>query len=176
MKRLISFFVLLLIGFSTNSCAEAEKLLDVPIRFTITEEIPVHINQAVGSQNFQNTVILSIDNSDTHDYLNKIKEVKIYSLKYKLIQFSGDAACSAEADLSMDNILISSFDENVKRVVDAGTVYNVDNVDDLNKIASKLKSGHKVTAKFGGKAVSENASTNFKVKITMDVKVTANPL
>lgn len=176
MKRLMSFIVLLLIGFSTNSCDEAEKLLDVPFRFTITEEIPVHISQAVGSQDFNKTVILSIDNSDTHDYLNKIKEVKIYSLKYKLIQFSGDATGSVEADLSADNILLSSFDGNVKNVSDAGTVFNVDDVDALNEVALKLKNGHSVTARFSGEAWSENAPMDFKVQIKMDVKVTANPL
>ncbi len=176
MKKYISFIVLLLLGFSTNSCDEAEKLLDVPFNFTVTEEIPVHINQAAGSQDFMNTVILSIDNNDTHDYLNKIKEVTIKSLSYKLINHSGDNDCTASADLSIDNMKISSFSGNIKSVVDAGTVYKVDNVDDLNKIAQKLKTGHKVTAKFSGNALSQNSATDFKVQITMSVKMVANPL
>ncbi len=184
MKKYFSIIILFLFLFSFNSCDEAEKLLDVPFNFTVKEDIPVHIvsdsNPAktqvfkgVDGIPFNQSVVLSIDNSDTHDYLNKIKEVTIKSLTYQLTNYSGNANGIITAQLYAENILLASIDENVKSASDSGKIFKVDNVDVLNQMALKLKNGHQVTAKIVGNA---SIPMDFKVHIIMDVKVVANPL
>ena len=64
----------------------------------------------------------------------------------------------------------------VKTAADNGTVYTISNVDLLNKVASALKSGKSVTAKYDGTATDWCNNLSFKVQITMQVKVIANPL
>jgi hypothetical protein len=174
MKKYISIIVLFLLSFNLNSCAEAEKLLDVKIPTTITVSIPVVVQQ--GADAFSETVNLSIDNSDTHDYLNKIKEVKIESLSYKFVNFHGDSNGTVDAAFSVDNEILVQNNVTIKVEADKGTSFKVDNLTHLNKIANSLKNGHSVKAKFSGTSVCPNESMNFEVRITMKVKIIANPL
>ena len=173
MKKIISLMLFLLAGYSLNSCG-AEDLLDVTIPTTISVDIPVNIRQ--GTDNFSETVTLSIDNSDTHDYLNKIKEVKIESLSYKFVSFSGDPDGSVSATLVIGNEMVGQNNSVIKTEADNGTNFPVDNLDQLNKIANSLKNGHSVLAKFSGTSQCPNGPMSFRVRVTMRVKIIANPI
>ncbi len=174
MKNTIKFLILLVITTSFFAC---DKLTDVNFDTTITERIPVHINQTTGTSTaFNESIILSLDNNDTHDYLNDIKAVEINSLTYKLIQFSGDANGTIDVQFYIDANPLMQNDIIVKQSVDNLTIFEITDVQELNTIASALKNGHQVTARYQGNALCNNGSMDFKVEISMSVAVTANPI
>lgn len=183
MKIIFNIAVLLILAFGLQACSDAEELLDQTFSVNIDEKIPINLNLAAKStvidcapKAFSGTEILTIDNSDTHDYLNKIKSVEVKSLSYKVVDFVGPATSAIAASLYINNELLATENIVVKTAADNGTVYNISNVDLLNKVATALKNGKSVTAKYEGTATNWCDNLSFKVQITMQVKVTANPL
>ena len=83
MKNYITLFVLILAGFGFYACSEdsVSELLEKDLSISEKIEIPVHIDKTDGTwATFDNTKEISIDNAQTHDYLNRIKSVKIVSV------------------------------------------------------------------------------------------------
>lgn len=170
--KLTAVLALILITF--NAC---EKLTDVNFNTTISERIPVHINQTSGTAvPFDESVILHLDNDDTHDYINDIKDIEINHLTYKLIQFSGDNTGTIDVQFYIGTNPLLQNNLTVKTSVDNGTYYEVTDVQELNTIATALKNGHQVTARYSGSALSDQDAMDFKVAVTMNVAVTANPI
>ena len=175
MKKLI--IVVLILGLCFTACDKAEEILNVKLPAKITEKIPIHVNQTNGAwDNFNNTVVLSIDNGDIHDYINKIKDVKVTKLSYRIIGFSGDAAGEVKASFLVDNIVELNNDFVVKTEADKSTVFVVSNVDQLNELGNALKNNHKITAKYAGSALCDNADMDFMVEVTIELTVTASPI
>ncbi|MDZ7612386.1 MAG: hypothetical protein U5K51_00660 [Flavobacteriaceae bacterium] len=82
MKIIFNIAILLILAFGLQACSDAEELLDQTFSVNIDEKIPINLNLAAKStvmdcapKAFSGTEILTIDNNDTHDYLNKIKSV-----------------------------------------------------------------------------------------------------
>ena len=184
MKIIFNLFIALLLVAGFQACDDAEELLDQTFTVNIDEKIPINLSLAAkgavtdcAPKTFAGTEILSIDNNDTHDYLNKIKSVEIKSFSYKIVEFVGPATSKITASLYVNNeLLATETNLVVKTAADNGTVYTISNVDLLNKVASALKSGKSVTAKYDGTATDWCNNLSFKVQITMQVKVIANPL
>jgi len=183
MKIIFNIAVLLILAFGLQACSDAEELLDQTFSVNIDEKIPISLNLAAKStfldcapKTFSGTEILTIDTEDTHDYLNKIKSVEIKSLSYKIVDFVGPATSKIAASLYIGNELLATENIVVKTAADNGTVYTISNVDLLNKVATALKNGKSVTAKYDGTATDWCNNLSFNVQITMQVKVTANPL
>ena len=174
MKNITSFLLLLLITFSLGSCDEAEKLLNLTKDFddTIVESIAISIDQTAGDRaTFSNTKVLDINDPDLQPYLNKIEDVEIKSLSYKIIDFSGDPDGDVNGEFYIDGIIYLTNAFVVKTVADDGMVYNITEVSALNEIAKKLKANKKLTAKYSGDAMCDNDNLNFKVEITLSAKI-----
>ncbi|NOQ91885.1 MAG: hypothetical protein GQ552_04120 [Flavobacteriaceae bacterium] len=179
MKKAIIFLAFLLIGFSFSSCDEddiKQFLPDIDINLLETENIPVHVDKTNGEwATFTSGVSLSIVNNDTKDYLNKIKNIKINKLSYKIINFSGDTSGQVEGSFWADNTISLNNSFVVKTAADNGTVYQITDTVELSRIANALKNGHTINIKYSGEALCDNANLDFVVEVTLDAKVTVDP-
>jgi len=164
--------VLLLISFPFTSCIK--DLADIDFTTDITESFDVHINQ--NQESVSQSINLSLDNNDTHDYLNDIKEVSITKLTYKVINFTGDEAGTIDVEFDSDGIVLISNGFNVKQANDNGTIYEITDVTKLNQIANALKNNHQVTLSIIGDCSALVANMDFKIEVTAELDVVANPL
>lgn len=175
MKNTINFLTaLVLVFFTFTSCEEAEDLLNTDFSTTITGSIPVSINQ--GQDTFNDNIVFSIDNNDTHDYLSNINDVKITKLTYKITNFVGDASGSINGNLLADTIILDTNSFNVKDAFNAVTIFEITDVDTLNSMANLLKNNHEVILRITGESISLNDSMNFKIEITAELDITASAL
>ena len=127
---------------SLGSC---EKLLDVEIDTTLQESIAIHVDQTNGTaKDFSGSAVINLDVDELKDYEDLIKDVKIKSFTFELINFSGDQNGSIEGNLYVDGVLLYEDAFIVKSTVDAGTIFTIEDTDQLNTIAKSLKDGNDV--------------------------------
>jgi len=179
MKNILLLLGVFLICCSFSSCDEDDLEALLPafdVNLTKTEIIPVQIDQTTGDWvNYANMTNLNIVNSDTEDYLNKIKEVKINKLSYKVINFIGDPAGRVKGDFSVAGKVYLSNEFVVKTSADNGVVYEITEVAELTEIANLLKSGQNVKVEYAGSALCDDDSMDFDIEVTLKVKVTIDP-
>jgi hypothetical protein len=174
MNNIIRALVALALILSVGSC---KKLLDVNINTGLQKTMAVHVDKTNGSaKDFSSSTVFNLDTDDLEDYQDLIKQVEIKSFSFEIINFSGDPNGSIEGNLFADGILVYEDDFIVKSVADAGTIFTIENIDELNSIAESLKDGKDITIIYNGTALSENGDMDFDVDILMELKVTANPL
>lgn len=167
-----------LVGFGFSSCDEddlASVLPDFDVNLSESEEIPVFIDQTDGEWvQFSSTENISIINKDTEDHLDKIKSVKLTKLSYKVINFNGDEMGQVEGAFYADNGVAMENKFVVKTAAQNATVFEVD-ATELNRIGNALKAGKTVAIKYSGKALCDNASLDFVIKVDYQAKITIDP-
>jgi len=179
MKKTLLAFWIICLCLNFSSCDEDDVTGLLP-SFTVgvdqIETIPVHLDQTNGERmtfSFKNT--LTINNEDTKDYINKIKNVQISKLTYTLINFSGDplgdvdAAFMVADQISLENAFV------VKTAADDQIIYEIIEVAELNRIADALKSGQKVNIIYSGSALCNDDDMDFIIEVTMATRVTIDP-
>ena len=176
MNTTIKLLIALAVVFNFTSCNK--ELGTVDFNTEINKTISVHVDQTTGTPiTFDTNEIMSLDNDDTHDYLDKIQDISINSLSYQLKNFSGDNTGTATLTLMIDGFSLQTLtDVNVKDIVDASEVYTITDTSFLNQIAAALKNNQQVTVKYTGNILCDNAAMDFEVKVTLDITVTANAL
>jgi len=177
MKKTIVILSILLLSFTLNSCDKAEELADVDFSTTLVEKIPVHFNENQSQEAIEQTLVMSLDNTDTHDYLNKIKDVSISKLTYKIVDLTGgDESAYMQVNLLMDAFdLQHNLEMNILDDYNNGTVFEVTDVAKLNQVANAIKANKQITAKLSGNYQSQ-AVTDFKIEVTIELDLVANPL
>ena len=177
-KNLIALFVCC-ICFSFSSCDEDDVKGLIPsfkVDINQTENIPVSIEQTNGERHsFSEQSNLTIVNEDTEDYLNKIEKIELTKLSYKIINFSGDPIGDVAGSFSVANVVSLQNDFVVKTAADNQTVYDITDVDELNRIANALLSGKTIEVEYGGTALCDADAMNFVVEVTMVAKITIDP-
>jgi hypothetical protein len=176
MKTTIKFLTVLImaVSFTFTACDELEDLADVDFTTSISTKIPIAINQ--GQETVNESVVLSLDNNATHDYLNKIEDVKITKLTYTINNFSGDATGTIDVSLYADNIALDLMAFTVKDAYSNRTVFEVTDVAKLNEMANLLKKNKSVIVGVKGVCTTPEEAMSFNVQVTASLKVTANPL
>ena len=176
MNATIKLLVVLTLVFNFTSCKK--ELGTVNFNTLIDKTISVHVDQTDGSVfTFSTDELMSLNNDDTHDYLDEIQDIAINSLSYQLKNFSGDHTGTATLTFMIDGFSLQTHtDVNVKDIVDASEVYTITDISFLNQIATALKNDQQVTAKYIGDILCDNAAMDFEVKVTLDITVTANAL
>ena len=177
MKNSLKILTVLFISFSFFACDDVEDLLDITLSDTIVEEIPVVVAQTNGERaTFSKSVSVSLDAGEFEEYLDKIKDVEIKSLSYKIINFSGDPTGDVMATFSVDGVVDLENSFVVKTAADNATIFEITDTDALNQLADQLKNNHAFTANYSGSALCDNDAMNFTVEITLDLEVIVNPL
>ncbi len=185
MKNLF-FFVIFLSTVLFTSCSEDE--LDVDLQTTLYGDLDViaisgfdrmdsHKSTITDSEYpFSKSAILSLDNEDTHQYLNKIKNVKIKRLTYRVEDY-GTSHGTLSAILYADEREIHRVEDLLARD-DAGEaiVFEIVDVDGkISQMESALLNNKNLTLTITGNR-SCSCSMTFKVRVTADVEAIANPL
>lgn len=156
---------LLFFGLVFSGCDEddiAAVLPDIDIAVSETEEIPVFVQKTDGDWvQFSETTNVSIVNNDTQKYLNKIKKVKIKRLRYRVLAFQGDPNGEVQGSFSADNGKTFQNQFMVKKAFDDQTFYEVQDVDELNRIANALKSKNTIQVRYSGMALCDQDDLNF---------------
>lgn len=174
MKKIAKLLLLLIFALSISSCDEAEDLLNLTKDFddTIVETIDLSIDQTSGDRtSFTNTKTLDINDPNIQPYLNKIENIEIKSLSYKIINFSGDPDGDVDGEFYIDGVIYLTNAFVVKTEAEKGTVFKITEVAALNEITKNLKANKKLTAKYSGDALCDNDDLNFKVEITLSAKI-----
>jgi hypothetical protein len=172
MKTTINILSALLICVMFTSCDD--DILDVDFNTTINATIVAHVDQ--GQEAIDESVVLSLDNNDTHDYLDNIKNVKIKKLTYKIISFSGDPEGYIDVDFYADTITLTAEDFFVKEAYDTATIFEITDVSKLNTMADLLKTNNSTTVGISGQSIAVEAALDFNIEVTAELEVTANPL
>ena len=172
MKNRITILALLLISFPFTSCST--DLADVDFSTDITEKFDVHINQ--NQEYVSQSITLSLDNSDTHDYLDNIKEVSFTKLTSKVTNFTGDETGTLHAELLSDGTPLVINDFNVKLANDNVTIYEVADVAKLNQMALAPKNNQQVILSILGECSDLAGDMDFKIEVTAELNIVANPL
>lgn len=179
MRTNILLLALLMACFTISSCDEDDLEGVLPafdVKIVQTEEIPVHIDQTMGVRaTFSETTELSIVTDDTKNHLNKIKKLTINKLSYKIIKFSGDATGDVEGSFIVDGQLSLKNNFVVNDAANNGTIYEINDVADLNRIITALIGGQAITVEYGGSALSEADDMDFTVEVTLDATVKIDP-
>ena len=176
MKNLIKFLAVLVLIFGYTSCDELDKLTEVDLSTTVTKNISVTVDDGLGSSvNISNSIDINIGDYIDSDYLSKIEEVKINSMTYKVINFSGDQTGEMTANLTADGVTLDTHtDVIVSNVV--GEMYTIDDTAKLTTIANNLKnSSNDVVFAVSGTSINDGGMT-FTIEITLNLKITADAL
>lgn len=197
MKTIMNLLLIIIAAFGFQACndddAIEEEIIEKTIIVGIEEKIPIHADQTIIDPEFPVEIwgpavsrvageaTLSIDNKDTHDYLNKILSVEILSLRYKVVDFKGndnDLLCGAV--LSIHGITMEKIttELNIRTVTENGVVYTVSLPSQINipYIEANIKKSHQVQSKFEGTGQCFKGNMDFNVQVMMQVKVTVNAL
>ncbi len=171
--------IVLAFGFVFSGCDEddiAAVLPDIDIAVNETGEIPVFVNKTDGDWvEFSETTNISIVNNDTQKYLDKIKKVKIKRLRYKVLTFQGDPTGEVQGSFSADNGKTFENQFQVKKAFDDQTVYEVQDVNELNRIANALKSKNTIQVKYSGMALCDQDVLDFIIEVEFEAEVTVDP-
>ena len=173
MKNLIKFCAVILLVFGYTSCDKLDELTEVDFNTSVTERITVNVD-AGENVVLNNSVMVNIDNPDTHDYLNKIKNVTINSLTYKVVSFDGDFNGMMTANLIADGVTLATHTD-VLVSDEIEVLYSIDDTAKLTAIATKLKNKADVVMEVTGTATSE-VGMYFQIEVTLNLKVTADAL
>lgn len=176
MKNLFCLAVLFS-SFLFSSCSDDLKnLLDVSFNTTITEEVgPIG---GIGTVPFENLpVVISLDdNAEIKKYSNKIKNIEIKKMSYKVIEFQGDPSGKITADLYGNGKPFHSISINpLKDAFDNATVFPINNQEALIDIAKSSLANKTITLNASGQYESAQPM-GFKIQFTIELAIVANPL
>ena len=174
MKNSIKLLTVLVAIFSFTFTSCDEDILDVDFNTTVSQTIPIHVNQ--DQEIVNESAVLSLDNSDTNKYLKKIKDVEITKLTYIITNFTGDATGYVNVDFKADDVVLKTEGFTVKEAYDNVTIFEITDVDKLNAMANLLKTNKSVSVGINGECITKENSMDFNVEVTANLKVTANPL
>lgn len=174
MKKTLLALWILAIGLNISSCDEDDII--PPVNFSVevdqTESIPVHIDQTDGEWatfSFKNT--LTINNQDTKDHINHIKDVEIKKLTYKIISFSGDPLGEIQGTLMIANEISLENSFVVKTAADNQIIYEITEVAELNRIGEALKTGQTVNVIYKGSTLCNAGDMDFVIEIYLSTAV-----
>ncbi len=161
--------------FTFLSCGEDELDLDGPkYEFDVkqVEVIPIELDGTNGdwmSFMFKNT--LTINNEETKHYSNKIREVRINRLTYRIINFNGDPLGEVNGSLSVANKVCLENSFVVKSTADNQIIYEIKAIEEIHRISEALKANQTVNVVYSGSALCNDMGMDFFIELTLDSKV-----
>lgn len=174
MKKIICIFFLSLIA---TSCGSLDDVLELKVENSLTESIPVSVLQTASTAvAFDLSSTVNLNTGDLAQYIDKISAIKINTLTYKFIDFTGNAdGTIPTGTLKFDDVVIGELtDFNISAAAVAGTTFEITDAVKLNLIASNFVNNAEVTVKLIGTVLSEAGAMDFKVEVFMNMTATIN--
>ncbi len=166
-------FVSLLI----TSCDSLSDAVELKVENSFTETIPVNVAQTTATAvafDLSNTVDLNAGN--LAQYKDKIQAIKINSLSYKFIDFTGNSEGTIPSgSLKFDDVVIGELSNfNIAVAAIAGTTFELADAGKLELIATNLLTNSEVAVKLAGSVLSEAGAMDFKVEVSVNMTATIN--
>ena len=175
MKLFTKISVLFLIAIAFYSCDKLDELTEFKITqdFSTTVNVDVIEDSEGDVQSWSQSSTIDIaSNQDIQDNLDLIQDVRINSVTFKVINFTGvEGAIATEASLSFGDTIIEVSDIELE---DSTTIYSIGSSSELNAIANELKNVSEITTTASGKVTS--TPIRFDIYISLDVTTTIDVL
>ena len=175
MKKTTKTSVLLFAMITIFSCDKLDELteFDITKDFSTTVNVNLIEDSDGTAQTWRQTSTINLETiEEIQSNLDLIKSIKINSLTFKVINFTGtEGAIATEASLNFGETVIAVNDINLE---DSSTVYSIGSSLELSTIANDLKKTSQITATSTGTVSSTPA--RFDIVITLDVTTTIDVL
>ena len=175
MKKLTKISTLFIVMTILFSCDKFDELTE----FNITQDFNTTVNVNViedsegATQSWsQSSTINLASNNQIQENLDLVQDVRINSLTFKIVDFTGvEGAIATEASLSFGDTIIEVADIELD---DNTSIYTIGSSSELNAIANDLKNNVEITTTASGTVTS--TPVNFDVFISLDVTTTIDVL
>ncbi|HYX08754.1 MAG TPA: hypothetical protein VE912_18625 [Bacteroidales bacterium] len=172
----ITFFVV-----GLTSCDSLNNLADVVFTASFSKSFPVSLQEGNNSVDEVDTLNFT-DDSDVYKYRDKLKDVKIDSVKLQVLNYQGDANNTITGSVMYSSIASSTGKAiasinglSLDHLSASGEMINLPlNSANLNDIGSLLQNDKKIKVYLKGNVDSTPAS--FVVKVYVYNEITANAL
>ena len=177
MKNSIKFLTVLVLavtGFTFTACDSIDDLTDVDFSSSLSDTFYLNFNESAEDEINESLTFNLADNNSVAKYLNKLEEVNITRITYKVTQFSGDDYLSLNVGFYVNgNTIVPETNYNLKNVL--GTEFEITDAAILKTISTTLLSKKEVTLELKGNYMSETAAT-AELYVTVYFDATANAL
>ena len=175
----VLFASLLIIGFA--ACDSLNNLADVVFTASFSKSFPVALQEGTNSVNEMDTLDFT-DDSDVYKYRDKLKDVKVDSVKLQVLDYQGDVNNTITGSVMYSSIASSTGKEiasinglSLDQLSTSGEMINLPlNPANLNDIGTLLQNDKKIKVYLKGNVDSTPAS--FVVKVYVYNEITANAL
>jgi len=171
--------LLLIIVLTTISC---DKLTEVDFDTSLSatsDNVTVNsvASKAVVAGYFETTFVLDLDNADTHDYLDNIKNLDLNEVAISFQGLSALAGNTTQTNLTLifNNQVTLQFSDFVYADVANGEKYLIKDAQKVSEIAQLLLDSKQLTLTVQG-SIPDSAIYNFYIKLTAEATITANVL
>ena len=178
MKKL-SLLSLLMMLFVMSSCDKVtEVTFDSQLSQTSDE---VAVNESTHNRTantpFSTAFVLSLDNSDTHDYLDQLKDLELSNLNLSFTGLSGLTGNTTVVDLTItvDNQIVITIPNFNFDMVAQGDPFMITDTQKINQIASRLLDHKKINVEIRG-SIPSSDTYHFRIKLQAKATITADAL
>ena len=175
MKTFTKISMLLLAMITIFSCNKLDELTEFDITQDFSTAVNVNVveDSAGAAQTWsQSSTINLATNDEIQSNLDLIQDVKLNSLTFKVINFTGvEGAIATESSISFGDTVIAVADITLE---DSTTIYSIGSSSELNAIANDLKNATQISATVSGTVTS--TPVQFDVFISLDVTTTIDVL
>jgi len=178
------FILLSLLIVTISSCDK--DLLDVSFSSNLSQTSePIIINSpSINSpsvknplQAYETTFVVDLENPDTKDYLNKIKDIDLENVRIAFQGLDGLAGNTTPTVLkiTVNNQLVLEFNDFKYSDVANGQEFAIEDTQKIKEMASLLFSTKKLTIKVEGN-IPDTAMYQFYIKFMAKANITASAL
>lgn len=174
--KTLSYLALILLSFTFFSCEKLDELTEHDFTTTLVVELPVSWH--ADDTQFSESSFVSLDNNDTHDYLDLLEDVDIQQITYHVKNYDcSDCTSTCDAYLKVHGNTVEEVqDFDVKEAYQNQTVFEASNTNGFNDIAHHLLENYIVYVEYGATDAHTTADVNFTVEVKIKLKVTADAL
>ena len=126
---------------------------------------------------FSTVFVLNLDNSDTHDYLDQLKDLDLSDVNLSFSGLSGLAGNTTVVDLTIiiDNQIVITIPNFNFDMVAQGDPIMINDTQKINQIAARLLDHKKINVEITG-SIPSSDTYHFRIKLQTKATITADAL
>lgn len=177
MKKVALLLVLTMIGFT--SCKKDAADVEFSTNLSKTSD-QIDVNSPtlkMATSAYNETFVVDLENAETRDYINKIKDVDLENVR---IAFQGLAGLAGNTTptvlrLTINNQVVLEYNNFVYDRVANGQDFVIDDTQKVDQMANLLQTAKKLTIKVEGN-IPDTAMYQFYIKFMAKANITASAL
>lgn len=176
-KKTQPILLILLYSIFSISCQEDTDMTDTQIVTSYTQNIPIVIKKTKGYFDLRRTESLGIDNNQTHDYLNNVKQINIENISYQIMNFKGIACVIDSLSIKMGNYtIIEHKNIDIKQSFLDKVVFNPSNTNALKAAARQFNSDKSINLEYYLNGAKIQDDVTFTIQLTVATRILAKYL